>query len=142
MTLRRHNGQAVMDFYPHTSEPSIYWLNATIVKDQKVLESLALSLSIGYDLWHKCLGHPSSDILHQFSQDTLGLPKEVPIPSSVLICKGCAQGKMMSSSFPDSERRSSKTFGLIHSDLKQLLVLSHHKYQYICTFYDDYSSFG
>ena len=80
MSIRKPNSQSVMDFHPHAQEPSIYWLSARIIKDRKVVEGLALSTVNTYDLWHRRLGHPSSDVIHQFSQNTVGLPDTVPIP--------------------------------------------------------------
>ena len=72
MSIKKPDGQSVMDFHPHAQEPSIYWLNVKIVKDRKVIEGLALSTTNSYDLWHRCLGHPSSDIVRQFSWNTVG----------------------------------------------------------------------
>ena len=103
MSIRKPDGQSVMDFHPHAQEPSIYWLSARIVKDKRVIEGLALSTINSYDLWHRHLGHPSSDVICQFSQNTVGLPDTVPIPKDVPVCKGCSEGKMTSSSFPDSK---------------------------------------
>ena len=42
--------------------------------------------------------------------------------------------------FVDSVSRASKSFELIHSDLKELPTISYHKYKYFVTFLDDYSS--
>ena len=53
MSIRKPDSQKVMAFHPYANEPSIYWLNSKIVKNRKVLESLALSASIGYNLWHQ-----------------------------------------------------------------------------------------
>ena len=142
MSIRKPDGQSVMDFYPHAQEPLIYWLNAEIVKDKRVVESLALSTTNSYDLWHRHLGHPSSDIICQFSRNTVGLPDTVPIPKDVPVCKGCSEGKMTSSSFSDSTSQATEPFGLVHSDLKQFPIQSYHKYKYIITFYDDYMSHG
>ena len=63
-------------------------------------------------------------------------PKEVPI------CRGCSQGKMTSSSFPESLTRAAAPFNLIHMDLKALPILSYHKYKYILTFLNDHTSHG
>ena len=42
--------------------------------------------------------------------------------------------------FVDSVSRASRSFELIHSDLKELPTISYHKYKYFVTFLDDYSS--
>ena len=42
--------------------------------------------------------------------------------------------------FVDSVSQASRSFELIHSDLKELPTISYHKYKYFVTFLDDYSS--
>ena len=66
----------------------------------------------------------------------------VPIPKDVSVCKGCSEGKMTSLSFPDSTSQATEPFGLVHSNLKQFPIQSYHKYKYLITFYDDYTSHG
>ena len=101
--------------------------------------SLVLSAH-SYDLWHEHLGHPSQDVLQQVSRNTTGMPSNVSVPKEIPICRGCSQGKMMSSSFPESTARATVPFNLIHMDLKMIPVLSYHKYKYIITFLDDHTS--
>ena len=101
ISITKPGGDTVLEFHPHTLYPNIYWLNAKIVKDQKSLSNLALSAH-GYNLWHERLGHPSQEVLHQVSRNTSGMPSNVSIPKEVPICRGCSQGKMTSSSFPES----------------------------------------
>ena len=43
-------------------------------------------------------------------------------------------------SFPDSPSRVLKSFDLVHSDLKEMPVLSYSKYKYIIIFLDDCTS--
>ena len=62
-----------MSFHPHTQDPSIYWLNAQIVKSKSSLSALTMQAQ-GHKLWHQCLGHPSSDSLHQVPRHTTGGP--------------------------------------------------------------------
>ena len=71
-----------------------------------------------------------------------GMFSNVFIPKEIPICRGCSQGKMMSSSFPESMTRATAPFDLIHMDLKTIHVLSYHKYKYIITFLDDHTSHG
>ena len=52
ISITKPNGDTVLEFHPHTSDPNIYWLNAKIIKDQKSLSNLALSAQ-GYNLWHE-----------------------------------------------------------------------------------------
>lgn len=61
-------------------------------------------------------------------------PKDHPI------CRGCAEAKMHLPMFEDSTSRASSKFELIHSDLKELPIISYHKYKWFVTFLDDFSS--
>ena len=101
MTIRKPNSTSIMEFHPHDRDPSNYWLDAEVVKSKKSLSALAMSAQ-GYDLWHLCLGHPLAGILSQVPRHTTGGPDRLIPPTEHSLCKGCAQGKMMSSSFPDS----------------------------------------
>ena len=40
----------------------------------------------------------------------------------------------------ENERRATKPFELVHSDLKSFLVTSYRKFKYIITFYNDFTS--
>jgi len=44
-------------------------------------------------------------------------------------------------SFPENFAHSSKSLGLIHSDLLELLILFHSKYKWVITFLDNYFSY-
>ena len=141
MTIRKPNGTSVMEFHPHDRDPSIYWLDAEVVKSKKSLSALAMSAQ-GYNLWHLCLGHPSAGILSQVPRHTTGGPDRLLPPTEHLLCKGCAQGKMTSSSFLDSSSRATEPSALIHSDLKTIPVISYHKYKYVFTFLDAHTNHG
>ena len=55
-------------------------------------------------------------------------------------CRGCALGKNVKKSFPDSESRSKEILDLVHSDLcGSMTVASLGGYHYYVTFIDDYS---
>jgi hypothetical protein len=89
------------------------------------------------------MGHPSRDVLRQATRHTENFPKEIQFPvgsSNLPICRGCAEGKMHLQPFVDSVSRASRSFELIHSDLKELPTISYHKYKYFVTFLDDYFS--
>jgi hypothetical protein len=87
------------------------------------------------------MGHPSEEVLKHMPQQTKGFDKLI-IPKERSICPGCAQGKMHSKSFPESHKRATKVFEIIHSDLKEFPVVSYHKFKYYMSFIDDYSSFA
>ena len=94
---------------------------------------------VNYDIMHQRFGHPSKDVLRQAQKHTLRFP-EIHFPSEDCVCPGCALGKMPNQAFPENERRASKPFELVHSDLKSFLVPSYWKYKYVITFYDDFTS--
>jgi len=88
--------------------------------------------------WHKCLGHMSEQASRQLMDNTKDFPC-VKIPKSTPICPGCAQGKMASKAFPDSQSRAIANFELIHLDLKELPMILYHKYKYFIIFVNDQS---
>ena len=96
----------------------------------------------GYNLWHLRLDHPLAGILSQVPRHTTGGPDRLIPPTEHSLCKGCAQGKMTFSSFPDSSSQAMEPFALIHSNLKTIPVTSYHKYKYVLTFLDDHTSHG
>ena len=65
---------------------------------------------------------------------------DIHFPTEDCVCPGCALGKMPNQAFPENERRATKPFELVHSNLKSFLVQSYQKFKYIITFYDDYTS--
>ena len=77
-------------------------------------------MSIDYDIMHRCLAHPSMDVL----QHALGNSQRVP---SILISKespiypGCALGKMTSSSFLATDKHATMPFDKVHMNLKAML---------------------
>ena len=141
MLIRKPNGTTVMSFCPHAQDPSIYWLNAQIMKSRSSLSALAMQAQ-GHKLWHQCLGHPLSDVLHQVPRHTTGGLAQLTISKEVPICKGCVQGKMARSLFLDSDSHATELFALIHSNLKTVPVTSYYKYKYVLTFLDDFTSHG
>ena len=81
--------------------------------------------------------HPQDEVI-QRKNHLDGFP-HIPVPKRKQICSGCAKGKMRSKSFPESQSRASSPFDLIHSDLKEISMISYHKYKYFVTFIDDFS---
>ena len=89
---------------------------------------------------HRCLGHPSKEVLRCAIDNTKGFPQGINISTMSDVCPGCAQGKMPAASHPPSDTRASKAFVQIHSDLKSFPIPSYHKYKYFIVFLDDYTS--
>jgi len=94
---------------------------------------------VNYNIMHRRFGHPSKEVLRRAQKHTQRFP-EVHFPTEDCVCPGCALGKMPNRAFPENERRASKPFELVHSDLKSFPVTSYRKFKYIITFYDDYTS--
>ena len=65
---------------------------------------------------------------------------EIKISSEDSICPGCAKGKLPNQAFPPIERCTTRTFELIHSDLKSFPIESYHRHWYIITFFDNFLS--
>ena len=53
----------------------------------------------------------------------------------------CTQGKMHLNAFPDLTSHATTPFALVHSDLKELPVLSYHQYKFFITFLDNFTSY-
>jgi hypothetical protein len=62
--------------------------------------------SADYDLLHRCLGHPSKDVLSNAKSKTKGFPQDLQIPTNMPVFPGCVQGKMPASSHPPSATRA------------------------------------
>ena len=59
---------------------------------------------------HRCLEHPSKEVLRRAIDNTKGFPQGINIPTTSDVCSGCAQGKMPAASHPPSDTRASKAF--------------------------------
>ncbi|KAK3036129.1 hypothetical protein RJ639_031710 [Escallonia herrerae] len=71
----------------------------------------AVSESESYELWHRRMGHPSS-------QPLIHLPTvSVVSPSLKTICDVCCRAKHSRTVFPDSTSHAMDIFGLIHCDI-------------------------
>jgi transposase InsO family protein len=93
-----------------------------------------------FKIWHKRLRHPSKQAIERMPEHTLRFPQNLIIPKDILICSGCAKGKMTSQSFPESSSWATHPFELIHSDLKEMPTLSYNKAKYFIVFLDDHTS--
>jgi transposase InsO family protein len=92
-----------------------------------------------YDIWHKRLGHPSQAVLRR-AKELKDFLNDLVFPEHSPLCRGCAEGKLHSKSFPESDSRATKLFQIVHSDLKEFPIESYSKYKYLVSFIDDYSS--
>ena len=114
-------------------------MTAKLVHKTALLASVSTIYAVDYDLMHWRIGHPSRDVLRQATRHTKNFPKEIQFPvgpSNQPICRGCAEGKMHLQLFVDSVSQASRSFELIHSDLKELPTILYHKYKYFFLFRD------
>ena len=135
--------QISLSLYPWQPGSTIYMMTAKLVHKTALLASVLTIYAVDYDLMHCRMGHPSRDVLCQATRHTENFPKEIQFlagSSNQPICRGYAEGKMHLQPFVDSVLQASRSFELIHSDLKELPIILYHKYKYFVTFLDDYSS--
>ena len=136
--LRENRRFPSLSVEPHLPRQTIFWLHGSIT-DQSALMTNTID-SGDYDLWHQRLGHPSKRVLFEAQKHVKDFPKGILFPNKEPLCRGCAEGKMHSRSFPESQTRATKAFQRIHSDLKSFAVESYHRYRYLISFIDDYTS--
>ena len=125
----------LLSAYPQNPRDTIYW----VVLQPFNEASHALIYKVDYDIWHKRLGHPSKDVL-KCSKELKDFPRDLVFPEHSLLCRGCAEGKMHSKSFLESNSQASKPFAIVHSDLKEFPVKSYSRFKYLVFFIDNYSS--
>ena len=107
------------------------------------LRSFACNVvSSGNKMWHRCLGHPNSDILRTLFYSGLLGNKACSSIDLSFDCTSCKLGKSKVLHFPYHASRASQCFELIHSDVWGIApVVSHAHYKYFVTFIDDFSRF-
>lgn len=131
ITLHHQNGKDKFVFWPTGEGSTIYTLVSAPQLNPMVF--------ITYDVAHRRFAHPGDQVLRRFKGHTMGAPDfEVNSPTNP--CKGCAQGKMPLRPFPASDRRATKPFELVHSDLKSFPVDSYNRHKYAIIFLDDHTS--
>ena len=99
---------------------NIYWVDTQIVSGSD-LTALSSIHEDSYDLWHRRLGHPSSQVLDKFKSHTNNFPIDIQIPKNKPLCEGCATGKMHNRSFPTSVDPPWTPFRLFNSLVKNKL---------------------
>ena len=89
-------------------------------------------------LWHRRLAHLHYRALPSLRKVVIGLPEfEVQHDG---VCRGCALGKNVKKSFPNSHNRANGILDIIHSDLcGPMSVTTQSQHLYFMTFIVDYS---
>jgi len=126
-------------FHPRLPKDSIFVVRALKSQDAKIFGGLGTIHSVDYETLHRRMAHPSKDVIKKARKHLKDFP-DVVIPEEDHICPGCLKGKMVNRPFLPTERRATKPFQLIHSDLKSFPIDSYHKYKYSIVFFDDYTS--
>jgi transposase InsO family protein len=135
--ILKKNNKTFMVFEPRSEGDTLYGVNSSELSEEVAQTSTTVN-SVDFDIMHRRLAHPSDEVLKHARKHTQGFPDVIGHRSAT--CRGCAQGKMPNRSFPVNLERAKQSFDLIHSDLKSFPIESYHKYKYVMTFFDDYSS--
>ncbi|KAF7761821.1 hypothetical protein Agabi119p4_9813 [Agaricus bisporus var. burnettii] len=119
-----------------TQEDRLHYVLTRVVKIAET--SYKTARLITYDIWHQRFGHISETALSKVPKAT---EPKVEIPSKTgTVCPGCALGKQTQKPFYPNPKRAKKLAELTHSDLLELPITSYHKFKWVITFLDDYSS--
>ena len=95
------------------------------------------ALSVGVDLWHARLGHPSSTTLRQILRGfSFSCNK-----TEAHTCEACRLGKHVRLPFSASSTVASYPFELIHSDVWTSPIPSNSGFVYYLVILDDFSHF-
>ncbi|KAF5356944.1 hypothetical protein D9756_006374 [Leucocoprinus leucothites] len=137
--FRDESGNAVLSAAPRSeSQPTLQTVRCRIIHSNA---SSHVAQHPDYNIWHQRLGHPSNRVLSKTTDSTLNGP-QVSIPDHSRPCPGCMKGKMHQKPFNDNPIRAKEAFEHVHSDLFELPIVPYHKYKWVMTLLDDYSSFA
>jgi histone deacetylase 1/2 len=89
-------------------------------------------------LWHRCLGHPSSVVVHQVLRDNKISFSEF---NKEHVCDACQIAKSHQLPYPKSTSVSTSPLELVFSDVWGPASESFGRYKYYVSFIDDYSKF-
>ena len=92
----------VMQLHLHMPGQTLFWLNTQITSAVSLLPMFTVN-PLDYDVVHKHFGHPLKNALKQVSGNTKNFPSGITFPKHNPLCKGCAEGKMPSQTFPPIE---------------------------------------
>ena len=95
-------------------------------------------------MWHKCLGHPNSNVLHALIKfGVLSDKKFLSLSVVQFECNSCKLGKSKILPFHIHHSNINQPFDTIHSNLWGIThVVSHAYYKYFITFIDDYRRYS
>ena len=104
----------------------------------RLLKALLHDTVSSVELWHMRLDHLHYRALPSLRKVVFGLPEFEVLHDGV--CQGCALGKNVKKTFPNSDSQAKGILDLIHSDLcKPMSVTTQSGHLYFIAFIDDYS---
>jgi hypothetical protein len=80
---------------PEGDKDTIFQVCSHIMRTENQKGSMTIFI-VDFKIWHKRLGHPSKQAIERMPEKTLRFPRNLIIPKDILICSGCAKGKMTS----------------------------------------------
>ena len=86
-----------MQLNPHNIGDTLFWLKVQVTPAANLLAKSTVFM-VDYELLHHHFGHPSKDVLRKAVENTSKFPKDIKFPKHNLIYRGCAEGKMPSTS--------------------------------------------
>ena len=139
ITFLWNTKKGFLQFEPHLPRDLIYIVLSYTYEDTHV--NLTTVYAVDYQTLHKCLAHPSYNVISHVRKNTWNFP-DITFLEKDPICSGCTYGKMPNHTFSLNLVCAKKAFELIHSDLKSFLTDSYWKYKYLIIFIDDYIGFA
>ena len=127
LTFCNSSGDIVLSALPNI------WGSIQVIKTCIIRNNIPNPVSLitrhpDYETIYCQLGHISDEAIRHISNNVEGTEK-ICFPNKKHICYGYALGKLHQCSFPENPKYSSKTLGLIHSDLLELPTLSYSRYK-------------
>jgi len=120
----------------------LYISSSTIIPSFPLLFFARNVIGSGHKMWHKCLGHPNSDVLRTLFKSGLLGNKACSSLNLSFDCTSCKLDKSKVLPFPHHASRAPQCFDIIHSDVWGIApVVSYTHYKYFVTFIDDFSRF-
>jgi hypothetical protein len=120
----------------------LYISPSTIIPSFPLLFFACNVVGSGNKIWHRCLGHPNSDVLRTLINSGLLGNKAYSSLDLSFDCTSCKLGKSKVLPFPCHAFRASHCFDIIHSDVWGIApVVSHAHYKYFVIFIYEFSRF-
>jgi hypothetical protein len=92
----------LLSAYPNHYLETIFWVSPP---ETALIAKVSTIYLVDYDVWHKHFGHPSKDVLRR-AKELKDFPNDLKFPEHPGVCRGCAEGKLHSKSFPESNSRA------------------------------------